>query len=117
MPKVLLTGGAGYIASHTAKRLAANGLLPVTLDNLSSGHRWAVKWGPFIQGDIGDQDLLCEIVRQHRIEAVLHFAAYASVAADRSATEASRRPTGAGCARSVMVCLMLIVGRIGRQPE
>src|ERR1700730_15627732 len=80
MTKVLLTGGAGYIASHTAKRLSANGLLPVTLDNLSSGHKWAVKWGPFIQGDIGDQDLVCEIVRQYRIEAVLHFAAYASVA-------------------------------------
>jgi UDP-arabinose 4-epimerase len=80
VPKVLLTGGAGYIASHTAKRLFDNGFEPVTLDNLCSGHRWAVKWGPFIQGDIADHDLVCEIVRQYGIEAVLHFAAHASVA-------------------------------------
>jgi len=79
MHRVLLTGGAGYVGSHTAKRLAKAGFEPVTLDNLSSGHLWAVKWGPLVKGDIADQTLVREIVAQYRIEAVLHFAAHASV--------------------------------------
>jgi len=77
--RVLVTGGAGYIGSHTAKCLAKAGFEPVTLDNLSSGHRWAVKWGPLVEGDIADQKLVREIVAHYRIEAVLHLAAYASV--------------------------------------
>ena len=52
--KILVTGGAGYIGSHTAKALAAAGFTPIAYDNLSLGHRWAVKWGPFEQGDILD---------------------------------------------------------------
>jgi UDP-glucose-4-epimerase GalE len=80
MSRVLLTGGAGYIGSHTAKLLAKTGFEPVTLDNLSTGHRWAVKWGPFIQGDIADQKLVCDIIAHYKINAVLHFAACASVA-------------------------------------
>lgn len=79
MQRVLLTGGAGYIGSHTAKRLAKSGFEPVTLDNLIEGHRWAVKWGPFIHGDIADQDLVRETVKHYRVQAVLHFAAHASV--------------------------------------
>jgi UDP-arabinose 4-epimerase len=51
---ILVTGGAGYIGSHTCKALRDQGYLPVTLDNLVYGHRWAVKWGPFIQGDLAD---------------------------------------------------------------
>ena len=54
--KVLVTGGAGYVGSHTCKLLAANGYEPVTYDNLSTGHRWAVRWGPLIEGDLGDQE-------------------------------------------------------------
>src|SRR5437870_5001226 len=49
---VLVTGGAGYIGSHTCKALAHAGYMPVVLDDLSAGHRWAVKWGPLIVGDI-----------------------------------------------------------------
>jgi UDP-glucose-4-epimerase GalE len=79
MTKILLTGGAGYIGSHTAKRLSQSGFKPVTLDDLSTGHKWAVKWGPFIQGDIGDQKLIREIVAEYHIQAVLHFAAHAYV--------------------------------------
>ena len=44
--KILVTGGAGYIGSHTCKALAEAGFIPVTFDNLSNGHEWAVKWAP-----------------------------------------------------------------------
>jgi UDP-arabinose 4-epimerase len=53
--KVLVTGGAGYIGSHTCKALAGAGYEPVVLDNLSTGHRWAVKWGPLVVADIADR--------------------------------------------------------------
>ena len=79
MNRILLTGGAGYIGSHTAKCLSQAGFEPVTIDDLSSGHTWAVKWGPFIKGDIGDQNLIREVVAEYRIQAVLHFAAYTYV--------------------------------------
>jgi len=59
--------------------LAANGYLPVTYDNLVTGHEWAVKWGLLEQGDILDQDRLREVMRRYRPTAVMHFAAYADV--------------------------------------
>ena len=77
--RVLVTGGAGYIGSHTAKALASQGFDPVVLDNLSSGHRWAVRWGPLAEGNIADQQLVKAVVTQYRIEAVIHFAANAYV--------------------------------------
>jgi UDP-glucose-4-epimerase GalE len=73
--RVLVTGGAGYIGSQTAKALASAGHESVVLDNLVTGHREAVKWGPFIEGDVGDKELLAKIFTEHRIEAVIHFAA------------------------------------------
>jgi UDP-arabinose 4-epimerase len=76
---VLVTGGAGYIGSHVCKALAAAGLTPVVYDNLSRGFEWAVKWGPFEQGDILDQRRLEAVIRQHRPAAVMHFAAFAYV--------------------------------------
>jgi UDP-glucose-4-epimerase GalE len=76
---VLVTGGAGYIGSHTCKALAQAGLTPVTLDNLVYGHRQAVKWGPFIEGDLADRALLEQVMREHAVQAVIHFAAYAYV--------------------------------------
>jgi UDP-glucose-4-epimerase GalE len=76
---VLVTGGAGYIGSHTCKALAAAGYLPVTLDNLVYGHRWAVRWGPFEQADLADREAVERILRRHDIGAVVHFAAYAYV--------------------------------------
>jgi UDP-glucose-4-epimerase GalE len=77
--KVLVTGGAGYIGSHTCKALAANGFEPVTYDNLSRGNPWAVKWGPLEVGDIGDEARLREVLALHEPAAVVHFAAYAYV--------------------------------------
>src|SRR5882757_8450976 len=77
--RVLVTGGAGYIGSHTAKVLARSGFEPIVLDNLSTGHRWAAKWGPLIEGDIGDTKLIREVIETHRIQAVVHFAGLAYV--------------------------------------
>ena len=76
---VLVTGGAGYIGSHTAKALAAAGYTPVVLDNLSAGSRQSVQWGPLVEGDIGDEALLRTIVGEFNIEAVIHFAASAYI--------------------------------------
>lgn len=76
---VLVTGGAGYIGSHTCKALAAAGYLPVTLDNLVYGHSWAVRWGPFEQADLADRTEVERVLRRYDVAAVVHFAAYAYV--------------------------------------
>lgn len=71
---VLVTGGAGYIGAHTAKALHDHGYLPVVYDNLSSGFREAVRWGPLVHGDIRDGQALSEAFRAYDIQAVIHFA-------------------------------------------
>jgi len=77
--KVLITGGAGFIGSHTAKLLAATDIEPIVYDNLSTGNISAVRWGPFIHGDILDTAHLTRALAQHKPEAVIHFAAAAYV--------------------------------------
>jgi UDP-arabinose 4-epimerase len=77
--KILVTGGAGYIGSHTCKALARAGFLPVAYDNLGSGHDWAVRWGPLEQGDILDRARLTEVFEAYTPGAVIHFAAHAYV--------------------------------------
>lgn len=79
MVSVLVTGGAGYIGSHTCKALARAAFQPVVLDNLSRGHAEAVKWGPLVRGDITDQSLVREVLQKYSIRAILHFAASAYV--------------------------------------
>lgn len=76
---VLVTGGAGYIGSHACKALAQAGYNPVTLDNFVYGHRWAVQWGPLVEGDLADRGLLTQVMADFRIDAVMHFAAFAYV--------------------------------------
>jgi UDP-arabinose 4-epimerase len=76
---VLVVGGAGYIGSHTAKTLKQAGHTPVVFDNLSTGHRWAVRWGPLVEADLADKNAILHILRDHQIEAVIHFAANAYV--------------------------------------
>ena len=78
-PTVLVTGGAGYVGSHVCKALHRSGLTPVTLDNLSTGHREAVKWGPLEVGDVRDENFVAEIMIRHKATAVLHFAALSLV--------------------------------------
>jgi UDP-glucose-4-epimerase GalE len=73
-PTVLVTGGAGYIGAHTAKALHERGFLPVVYDDLTSGFREAVRWGPFVQGDIRDPAMLSQTMEIHDVQAVIHFA-------------------------------------------
>ncbi len=77
--RILVTGGAGYIGSHTAKLLADAGHEPVVFDDLSQGHDWAVRWGPLEAGSLTDRVRLDEAFRSARVEAVVHFAARALV--------------------------------------
>lgn len=77
--KILVTGGAGYIGSHTCKVLAGEGILPITYDNLVYGHEWAVRWGPLERGDLFDGERLTAVLLRYRPSAVIHFAAYAYV--------------------------------------
>jgi UDP-arabinose 4-epimerase len=79
-PTILVTGGAGYIGSHTCKELAQAGFTPVTFDNLENGHREAVKWGPLIEGDLSDKALIDSVMQEYSIKAVTHFAAFTQVA-------------------------------------
>jgi UDP-glucose 4-epimerase/UDP-arabinose 4-epimerase len=80
MEAVLVAGGAGYVGSHACKALAQAGFLPVTLDNLATGHADAVKWGPLVKADIADAEAVRETVRAHKITAGMHFAASSLVA-------------------------------------
>jgi UDP-arabinose 4-epimerase len=76
---ILVTGGAGYIGSHACKALARAGYLPVAYDDLSRGHREAVRWGPCIEGDIADRARVCATIAEYEIVAVMHFAGFAYV--------------------------------------
>jgi len=79
LENVLVTGGAGYIGSHACKVLSENGYIPVTFDNLSTGWQDAVKFGPFVQGDLSDRDLLDGTFARFSPVAVMHFAALSQV--------------------------------------
>ena len=74
---ILVTGGAGYIGSHTTRHLINDGFKVVVLDNLYSGHRWAVhESADFIEGNAGDQALLANIFRRYQVDAIIHFAGH-----------------------------------------
>lgn len=79
MQKILVTGGAGYVGSHTCLRLSEAGFEPVVYDNLSNGHEAFVRWGPFEKGDIRDAKRLDDVFARHQPAAVLHFAALIEV--------------------------------------
>src|ERR1700742_4006842 len=73
---VLVTGGAGYIGSHMVYALVAAGEKVVVLDNLSTGFDWAIAEGvPLILGETGDQPLVAKLIKEHNVEAIIHFAA------------------------------------------
>ena len=76
-----MTGGAGYIGSHAAKTLTQAGYHVVVLDNLAAGHREAVSHAPLVEGDVGDVALVRQVLRDHQISAVMHFAAFLDVGA------------------------------------
>jgi UDP-arabinose 4-epimerase len=79
MTPILVTGGAGFIGSHTCKALYKAGFLPLSYDNLSRGRAESVQWGPLVTGDIADSGLLRETLKRQRPSAVVHFAAFAYV--------------------------------------
>jgi UDP-glucose-4-epimerase GalE len=77
--RILVTGGAGYIGSHTAMVLAAAGHEPVIFDDMSQGHEWAVEWGALERGSLSDPARLAQVFAARPIDAVVHFAASALV--------------------------------------
>ncbi|MEZ5692232.1 MAG: UDP-glucose 4-epimerase GalE [Rickettsiales bacterium] len=77
---VLVAGGAGYIGAHVCKALDAAGYLPVTLDNLSTGHRDFVRWGALIEANVSDLGVVSEAVVDNNIEAVIDLAGSIEVA-------------------------------------
>ena len=77
---ILVTGGAGYIGSHMVHDLADAGERVIVLDNLSTGFDWAIRKGvPLVVGDTGDQNLVGQILREHGVQSIIHFAASAIV--------------------------------------
>ncbi|MGX5830681.1 UDP-glucose 4-epimerase GalE [Mesorhizobium sp. 43Arga] len=78
-PAILVTGGAGFIGSHTCKLLSAAGFLPVVYDNLSRGNEKSVAWGPLVVGDIRDKCALEHTIGRYQPRAIIHFAALAYV--------------------------------------
>jgi UDP-glucose 4-epimerase len=82
MPKpssILVTGGAGYIGSHTVRQLVDRGERVVVLDNLSTGYRSAVLGAPLVVGNTGDSELVARVLAEHSVDTVLHFAAHTIV--------------------------------------
>ena len=76
---ILVTGGLGYVGSHAVKQLVDRGEEVICLDNLIFGHKAASSGSEVVIGDIGDQDLLRKIFSTHKVDAVMHFAAFAAV--------------------------------------
>lgn len=86
MAHVLVTGGAGYIGSHCARRLLESGFDVVVADNLCTGNRWAVaEQSPFVQCDVGDSSAIADTIRKYNVTAILHFAG--SVVVPESVTD------------------------------
>jgi len=75
LKRILIAGGAGYIGSHAAKAVRLAGLEPVVLDDLSSGHEHAVRWGPLVRADIRNAEAVRAAIREYRPDAVMQFAA------------------------------------------
>ena len=79
--RVLVTGGAGYIGSVVVEQLLVRGHVPIVLDDLSTGHRAAIAPDvEFVHGNVGDRHVLEDVFQRHRVDALMHFAAFALVA-------------------------------------
>ncbi len=79
MSSILVTGGAGYIGSHVLQQLRARGERVVVIDNLVSGFREAVQGAELVEGNVGYRALVARVLSEHRVDAVLHFAAHTVV--------------------------------------
>lgn len=98
MITILVTGGAGYVGSHACKALAKAGYTPVVYDNLNTGHRELVKWGPFELGDVCDTPALEKVMAQYKPAAVMHFAALTVVSESVAQPERYHRVNTGGTA-------------------
>jgi UDP-glucose 4-epimerase len=78
-PKILITGGAGYIGSHAVAEAKTYGLEPVIYDNLSTGHAWAVKGSTLVEGELDDRKKLLAVFKKFKPAAVMHFASHIAV--------------------------------------
>lgn len=78
-PNILVSGGAGYIGSHTALALKQAGYTPVVIDSLVTGHEWAAKFGPFRMGNVGDAEFVAQVCDEFKPAALIHFAAFIEV--------------------------------------
>ncbi|MGF1445649.1 MAG: UDP-glucose 4-epimerase GalE [Pikeienuella sp.] len=96
MARVLVTGGAGYVGAHACRALAAAGHVPITFDNLSTGWRQAVRFGPLVEGDLLDPTSLDAAFSAQAPDAVMHFAAFSNVGESVAAPERYWRNNFAG---------------------
>lgn len=110
--KVLVAGGAGYIGAHTCKALKLAGYQPVVYDNLVTGHRAAVRWGPFEHGDILDRVRLENVLIKHRPIGVMHFAAFAYVGESVTQPEKYYRNNVSGSLELLQTCQNLGIRNI-----
>ena len=76
---VLVTGGAGYIGSHTARALTRAGFVPIVLDNLSKNGTRGLEWRPLVKADLSNKEALVAVLRDLQIKAVIHMAAFIEV--------------------------------------
>jgi UDP-arabinose 4-epimerase len=125
---ILIAGGAGYIGSHCSKAVAEAGFLPVCYDNLTTGHRSFVQWGPLLVGDIADSIKVAAAIRKFDVQAVMHFAASSAVGESVADPQAYylNNVTGtlgllqgmraAGCNRLVFSSTGAVYGNAGREP-
>lgn len=111
-PRIVVTGGAGFIGSHTAKLLRRSGMEPVVYDNLVTGNRTAVRWGPFVRGDVLDTPFLTRMLVRYKPEAVMHFAASAYVGESVENPEKYYRNNVAGALSLLSACRQAKIGKV-----
>jgi UDP-glucose 4-epimerase/UDP-arabinose 4-epimerase len=125
---ILVSGGAGYIGAHCCKALSEAGYLPVSVDDLSTGSRDFVKWGPLVVASVLDTAQVAETIKSHHIAAVMHFAAFSQVGESVADPQkyylnnvggtlsllAAMRETG--CRRLVFSSTGAVYGNAGRDP-
>ena len=105
MQNIFVTGGAGYIGSHACNALKAAGYTPITIDNLITGWRDAVKFGPFEQVDLCDRDQLDPIFETYKPAAVMHFAALSQVGESMKEPEKYWRNNVLGSLNLIEACV------------
>ena len=76
---ILVSGGAGFIGSHVCKLLNQKGYTPIVIDNLSTGYKEFVKWGPLIKADIQDKQAVKDLIQKYKPIAAMNFASYINV--------------------------------------